>query len=196
MLEENDDTLKFDDETQKLIEDLEKDPKFQDALEGFVADMSKDNYDLSALQSKIMLLVKPILEKTYKGQDLGKKLEEVKNNQKTLEGRVKDLSLFFTMKKSADAKTTNLPKDKNAHLNKTSLDGIKAELKKGTIYALYKMANPRKIAGETARENYLGNVATKGTKEAAKYSTPEEAKEYKKDIEKIRPISPPKLPAR
>lgn len=54
-------------------------------------------------------------------------------------------------------------------LNEKDKKRIKEELIKQAIYELYKMLNPRRIAGETKLENFINNVVVRGVEIASKY---------------------------
>ncbi|MGV2431886.1 MAG UNVERIFIED_CONTAM: DUF5394 family protein [Rickettsiaceae bacterium] len=60
-------------------------------------------------------------------------------------------------------------KDKNAFLDSKSLKHIKDIIKRFAIYEIYKMMNPRRIAGETAKDNFISNVFLYGLKVAMRY---------------------------
>lgn len=170
-----------------MIELIENDPEFEKQFMQFVEEISKDNFDLSALQTKIMLLIKPIVEKAYLGKDKKKKMEELRKERESLRHKIKDLGFFFTMKRSAKhinaPGNLDLPEDRKAFLNNSSAQALKNELKRHAIYEVYKMTNPRKIAGETRKDNFVGNVITKGEKVARKHEggSKKEVQKYPKD---------------
>ena len=170
-----------------LIAELEQDPEFEQELVAFIEAISKDDFDLSALQSKILLLIKPIVEKSMLGKDAKKKIAELKKDQELLRNKVRDLSFYFTVKRSVDIEKSmqgiDGPKDVQAHLNSQSLNALKNEMKRHAIYEVYKMTNPRRIAGETRKDNFVGNYVTKGEKVARKHEggSKEEMKKYAKD---------------
>lgn len=174
-------------EMLEMMELIEQDPDFEKEFMAFLDEISKDNFDLSALQTKILLLIKPIVEKAYLGKDKNKKMEEIRKEREKLRTKIKDLSFYFTMKKSAghiNAPSSLVsPADKKAFLNDKSTKVLKAELKRHAIYEIYKMANPRRIAGETNRDNFVGNYITKGEKQARKFDggSDKEIQKYRKD---------------
>jgi hypothetical protein len=47
------------------------------------------------------------------------------------------------------------------------------------MYEIYKLMNPRQLAGETALDNFINNVRTRGVGEALKYEGSEYATEFK-----------------
>lgn len=172
-------------EMMEMIAQIEQDPEFEKEFLEFLAEISKDNFDLSALQTKILLLIKPIIEKAYIGKDKKKKMEELKKERENLRNKVRDISFYFTMKKASKymniPENLNLPEDRRAFLNDKSTQALKAEMKRHAIYEIYKMTNPRKIAGETRKDNFVGNYITKGEKQARKYEggTEKEVQIYK-----------------
>jgi hypothetical protein len=54
-------------------------------------------------------------------------------------------------------------------LDSKSLKHIKDIIKRFAIYEIYKMINPRRIAGETAKDNFISNVFLYGLKVAMRY---------------------------
>ncbi|KIE04747.1 hypothetical protein NF27_FX00080 [Candidatus Jidaibacter acanthamoeba] len=46
------------------------------------------------------------------------------------------------------------------------------------MYEIYKILNPRQLAGETSLENFVNNVKTRGVEEAMKYEGAEHAKNF------------------
>ncbi len=54
-------------------------------------------------------------------------------------------------------------------------------INKVMIYEIYKIVNPHRLAGETAMDNFIKNVKTRGIKEAMKYEGAEYAKDMHKD---------------
>ncbi|MFI4983601.1 MAG: DUF5394 family protein [Rickettsiales bacterium] len=54
------------------------------------------------------------------------------------------------------------------------------------VYAMYKALSPNRLAGETALENFVSNVKTRGVKVALDYDTSSIAKKFeKKDLAKL-----------
>lgn len=174
-------------EMLEMIEMIEQDPEFEKEFMAFLDEISKDSFDLSALQTKILLLIKPIVEKAYLGKDKNKKMEEIRKEREKLRNKIKDLSFYFTMKRSAKHIKApgglELPKDRKAFLNNESAKALKTEIKRHAIYEIYKMSNPRKIAGETNKDNFVGNYITKGEKQARKHDggSEKEVQKYRKD---------------
>jgi hypothetical protein len=68
-------------------------------------------------------------------------------------------------------------------LAKKTKKAIKKILKEFAIYEIYKVMNPRKIAGETKKDNYAHNMMMGGQKRAGKYEGGKESdiKSYGKD---------------
>ena len=70
--------------TQEMLDMMaliEQDPEFEKQFMQFLEEISKDNFDLSALQTKIMLLIKLIVEKAYIGKDKKKKIEKLRKER-------------------------------------------------------------------------------------------------------------------
>ena len=60
-------------------------------------------------------------------------------------------------------------KDRSLWLNKQAKNNIKRIMKNFAIYEVYKIMNPKRIAGETAKDNYKHNLMQGGEKLAKKY---------------------------
>ena len=87
---------------------------------------------------------------------------------------VKDLSQYLINHRSHKAITANKdidkPKDKYQYLNLKSRINLRSIIKKFVVYEVYKAINPRRIAGERARDNFVNNMIIGGMKRASQYT--------------------------
>lgn len=189
--EENDGKLpddetegKLPDELIEVLNSLENNQDFNIGLEEILSSIAADNFDLSELQSKIMLLIRPMISELSPKEDVEEILKKYKKQGMSLEQRMEEISFYLAMKNLLEnnehMSELAKSKDKKGFLNSKSYKGLKETIHRFAVYELYKMANPRRIAGETRETNFVGNVLTKGLKVARKYSggSDEEIKKY------------------
>ncbi|PCJ29353.1 MAG: hypothetical protein COA94_01800 [Rickettsiales bacterium] len=69
--------------------------------------------------------------------------------------------------------------DKRCILTIESRKNLQREIQNFTIYLLYKVLNPKRISGETAKGNYINNLIARGKNVAGKYTGGQE-----KDLKK------------
>jgi hypothetical protein len=127
--------------------------------------------DLNEIESKISLLVSKEMSKIQEKQ--GSSAEKT-DLSKDITKLIKDVI------EERDSDTTNLDtvikadgrekKNKYSRLKEESKKHLKAILKNFAIYEIYKVMNPRRIAGETAKINYMNNMAVGGEKLASKHT--------------------------
>ena len=74
-------------------------------------------------------------------------------------------------------------KIEHSTLSKQVQSDVKRVIKNFAIYEVYKVMNPRRIAGETAKDNFAHNMAYRGEKKAMQYEGGKEEamKEYGSD---------------
>lgn len=153
---------KYDSEAAAILEHLTKDSEFTRAIESIF----DESYDLNELESKVVLLIQQYLIKIEGIEDendpeidahkLAKDLDKISRNH------IKNIKLDF------EDPNIDLTEKGKLHLitGQAKKDLIRT-LKNIAVYELYKVMNPRKIAGETSKENYLNNVVLRGHKIAA-----------------------------
>ena len=78
------------------------------------------------------------------------------------------------LKKSEVIKNTNRnlsgPKDQYQGISKQSKADLKKTIKTLAVYEVYKFLNPKKIAGETRKENFAHNMIIGGMERAKHYA--------------------------
>lgn len=77
-------------------------------------------------------------------------------------------------------------KDDNKNITDKSKEDLKQNIKRFAIYEVYKVMNPRRIAGETKKDNYQHNMMIGGEKLASKHTggKEHEVKSYSKKFVK------------
>lgn len=159
-------------EAQAILEALESDTEFNKEMEELLSSLDSGTLDLTILQSKLLLLIKSAIGRLDKGKS--KILETIlKSKEKEILDQLTALSHHLMMQKSQLAKDASQdlenPKDKYSNLTTAAIKNTKEILKRFAIYQIYKVMNPRRIAGETRRENFVANFITGGIKKAMKY---------------------------
>lgn len=126
--------------------------------------------NLNELQSHLILLVQKYLAKKNKNSSSVKNTKE-----KTVDEKVTlELTKFTSdlIKKYQDIDQDidkNQSEDHNYPLDKKAKLTIKKLIKEFTIYEIYKVMNPKRIAGETKKDNFAHNMVMGGHKKAGKY---------------------------
>ena len=90
------------------------------------------------------------------------------------------------------SKGIEVPKDKNDHLTAASVRNTKQILKRFAIYEMYKILNPRRIAGETKRENFIHNYISGGIRKAMHYDLSEHKSKRSEIVKQVDRIAAPK----
>lgn len=168
ILDELDPYLKkrYESELSHIFEDLEKDDNLGKAIE----QICNDTNDLNEIQSKLILMIKEHLKISRKSNlrvDEGVDADEEKI--------AKDITEFCrTVMQDLDKDIEQNPgkishKDRAHLLNVEAKKNLKRVMKSFVIYQVYKIMNPKRIAGETSKENYQNNLIYGGQKLAAKY---------------------------
>ncbi len=159
-------------EVKALLDVLSADDEFNSELDALLANLDPDNIDLTYLQTNLILLLQNMLGRLHiSGKDKIKEL--LKSKEKQIGGHLKELSMHLMMTRSQTVKEftkgIDTPKDKYAHLNTVSKTHIKQVMRRFAVYEVYKLMNPRRIAGETKRQHFMSNIITLGLRKAIKY---------------------------
>lgn len=157
---------------EEILNTLLEDDEFNLDLEALLDTLiEKGGLDIVEAQSKFILLIKEAIKRLAKAKKLDKEYDKEHSTDLT-----EDLSLIahhILMRKSIHAKEQmeglDHPKDHNHHITKASRVYMKQILKRFAIYEVYKRLNPRRIAGETRRDNFVHNMITGGIKRAMQY---------------------------
>lgn len=168
ILDELDPYLKkrYESELSHIFEDLEKDDDLGKAIE----QICDDTNDLNEIQSKLILTIKEHLKISRKSNlrvDEGVDADEEKI--------AKDITEFCRtvmqdLDKDIEQNTGRISHKDRAHLlSVEAKKNLKRVMKSFVIYQVYKIMNPKRIAGETSKENYQNNLIYGGQKLAGKY---------------------------
>ncbi|WPX98902.1 DUF5394 domain-containing protein [Candidatus Megaera polyxenophila] len=157
---------KYESEMVEILEELKKDENVGKAIDRIIEEAA----DLGEMQSKLILLIKKHLAKRELKTDklTGKK---IKFNDEEVE---QDISKFtrnlIKRYEGADRDIdANNSIDDKYPLDARAKASVKKIIKEFAIYEVYKVMNPRRIAGETKKDNYAHNMMMGGQKRASKY---------------------------
>jgi hypothetical protein len=157
---------KYKSEIPHIFEELEKNEVFGQAIDQVFDECN----NLNEIQSKLILIIKEHLKvskkNTTKGQD-GVDADE---------GKIaKDITEFcHTVMHNLDADLDSSlgkvsSKDRAHLLDIETKKNLKKIMKNFVVYEIYKIMNPKRIAGETVKDNYRHNLMEGGEKLAEKY---------------------------
>jgi len=157
---------KYESEMVEILEELKKDENVGKAIDRIIEEAA----DLGEMQSKLILLIKKHLAKRELKTD---KLtdKKIKFNDEEIE---QDISKFthnlIKRYEGADRDIdANNSIDDKYPLDVKAKASVKKIIKEFAIYEVYKVMNPRRIAGETKKDNYAHNMMMGGQKRASKY---------------------------
>jgi hypothetical protein len=157
---------KFESELSHIFEDLEEDQDLGKAVE----QIFDETNDLNEIQTKIILLIKEHLE-IEKKLDLEKN-QDIDADEEKIARDVTELcrKMMQDLDEEIDPTLGKISKKDRAHmLNLEAKKNIKKIMKNFAVYEVYKIMNPKRIAGETAKDNYKHNLMRGGQKLAGKY---------------------------
>ncbi|MFK7967551.1 MAG: DUF5394 family protein [Rickettsiaceae bacterium] len=153
-----------------ILEELQKDSNVGKAIDQIIEEAA----ELDEIQSKLILLIKKHLSKIEPetDQNTGAK---IKLGYKEMEENITKFT-HDLLKSHQD----NNPDISNNSNNKYFLDkqakmNIKKSIKEFAVYEIYKVMNPRRIAGETKKDNYAHNMMMGGKNLASKYEGGQES---------------------
>lgn len=175
-------------EAQEMLEVLESDEEFNKEMEELMSAIEAGTIDLTVLQSKFLLLIKSTLGRLNKGKS--KALEHIlKGNEQDILDQLTTLSHHMMMQKTPLVQEATLgvqnPKDKYSNLTAAAIESTKQILKRFAVYEVYKIMNPRRISGETSKDNFVSNFVTGGIRRAMKYESKELQKASPQEIKQL-----------
>ncbi len=158
---------KFESEISHIFEDMEKDDDLGAAVDKLIDECS----ELTELQSKLILLIQEHLKKRKKELD-PKKAEGVDADEEKIARDAEELcrKLLKDVDEELDPTLGRISRKDRAHiLSLEAKKNIKRIMKNFAVYEVYKVMNPKRIAGETAKDNYKHNLIEGGEKLASRY---------------------------
>lgn len=158
---------KFESELAHIFEDMEKDDDLGAAVDKLIDDCT----ELTELQSKLILLIQEHLNKKKKELD-PKTAKGVDADEEKIARDAEELcrKLLKEVDEELDPTLGRISRKDRAHiLNLEAKKNIKRIMKNFAVYEVYKVMNPKRIAGETAKDNYKHNLIEGGEKLASRY---------------------------
>ena len=194
LLEDGEEELSED--AQAMVDVLEADEEFNKEIQALISSLDQDNLDLALIQSKFLLLIKAALIRLGNGKSRAIE-HKLKMKEKDILEQLTMLSHHLMMMKTPMAKEMSkgidAPKDKNDYLTAASVRNTKQILKRFAIYEIYKVLNPRRIAGETKRENFIHNYISGGIRKAMHYDLSEHKSMRREVVKQVDRVAAPKL---
>lgn len=162
--------IELTEEEKKIFEVLDSDIGFQVAVEKIIANIG-DELDTAKIQSKLLLLLYEFF-KSKMGSPSHLRTMMLKR-KKSIDEDIKKMSIFVIQTHSQIVRQASqnitLSKDKYEYLTKQSRDNLRNTIKRFAVYELYKFITPRRIAGETRRQNFIHNMLLGGLKYASHF---------------------------
>lgn len=171
----------------EIFEDLSKEEGFSKALEQIIDAIDEGSVDLSRLQTEIVILIKNYLGRIKDRKKKLKKIDEVALGQNIAELSNHLMKEYSDVAKKAMHDFDN-PKDQHQFITKESRNNFNRIIKNFAVYQIYKVMNPRRIAGESRKDNFAHNMVVGGMDRAKKYtggSKEEIAKHSPKLVEQL-----------
>ena len=158
---------------KEMINEILALESFDEEIEQMLANFDEETTDLTKLETQIILLIRRYINAGKKNQNLKKDLNI---DEKALAQNIKEMSKYLTdYKREIDNKNNHDLKNKNEaskirNISKQSRQDMKKIIKNFAVYQVYKIMNPRRIAGETKRDNFIHNMLVGGMKRAKHYT--------------------------
>jgi hypothetical protein len=166
---------KFESEIAGILGNLQQNDDFNQAIEQIFAQTT----DLYEIQSMMIIVLKKHLESkldAQHGTEHNIKIDEKKIAQdiakftrKIMEEKFKDTLLRDDFNEKALEGNKLDKTDRYRYLTGKAREDYKRVLKQIAIYEIYKIINPKQLAGETRKQNFVNNMYMGGEKLASKY---------------------------
>lgn len=154
----------------EILDVLSEKDSFDEEIEQILANFNEQTMDLTKLQTQIILLIKKYLNSSkYKNKS-------IKIDESVIAENIAEVSHHLINQRSEIIKNANKElgvadsKDNYQAITNQSRSDIKKIIKNFAVYEIYKVMNPKRIAGETRKENFAHNVITGGIDHAKHYA--------------------------
>ena len=160
---------KYESEYAHIFEELEKNNNLGKAVD----QIFNETNDLNKIQSRLLLIIKEHLKVSKKNV---KKRRDTDIDKDKIAKDITEFCSVVMQNLDTEPKIGKLSaKDRTCMLNIEAKKNFNKILKNFVVYEIYKIMNPKRIAGETAKENYRNNLIEGGQKLAEKYEGGKEA---------------------
>ena len=166
-------TEELDPELKALLENLNNNEDIDKAVDALTADIDlSDDFNIEEIKNKIFLLLRDQLAR-IKSLDEAYVKRILKKREKAIYKHLESLCQYLIVRK---AQTKENKKSIFSKLTR-SLSGVTQQAKKDfrnmvkrfAIYEVYKIMDPRRIAGETKIMNFVHNMIMGGFTKASQY---------------------------
>jgi Glu-tRNA(Gln) amidotransferase subunit E-like FAD-binding protein len=165
---------KYEAEVKQFLENLGQDnnvsEEINEAINKEIDEIFNSTDNAEEIEAKVKLVI--IAHLKSKNKDI----DRVKSDNKKI---AKDIDEFCAKINKDDLDQENYvtseKKDKDRLLTKEAKKNLKKILQSFIVYEIYKVMNPRRIAGETHKDNYFNNLIRGGVKLASKHTGGKEA---------------------
>lgn len=151
----------------KILDKLNEDDYFNQKIEEILACLNEQTLDLTKLQTQMIIILKK-----YLGKFNSKKLS-INIDERLIAKDIRDISSYLMHHRSQliQESTQGLIKSKDNlyNINSQIITDAKRVIKNFAIYQVYKFMNPKRIAGETKKENFANNYIKGGMALAKQY---------------------------
>lgn len=157
--------VKPESELENIFEQIGHDEDLGKAVEK-IFDETKD---LNEIQAKIILLIRDYLKAKKKS---GVEVSKIDELEKKITDDISKFAIQFNkvIEEEIDPNLGTVGKNgKESRLNIEAKKNLKRIMKNFAVYEVYKIMNPKRIAGETKKDNYRNNLMHGGEKLASKY---------------------------
>jgi hypothetical protein len=155
----------------KLIMECMSEESFEQDLEQLLASFDGESLDISELQSKLILLLKKYLSSKTKSKSY--KIDERMIDEKSIKLGIDEISehLLEANKRVKDlTKGISQSSGRYHGISKQSRQDFNRAVKYFATYEIYKAINPKRIAGETKKDNFIHNAIVRGVEKAKHYT--------------------------
>ncbi len=162
--------FKLNDEQEIHLTDILDSESFDEEIEQILANFNEETMDLTKLQTQIILLIKrQIGNIKKKNQNLKKNLAI---DEKAVMQNIAEISRYLIDHKIENISNNEIEPDayQAAGITVRSRQDLKKIIKNFAVYQVYKIMNPRRIAGESRRDNFIHNMLVGGMNRAKHYS--------------------------
>lgn len=152
----------------KFYQKLKNNAELEAELEALISNFEIDQ-DVSKLQTNIILLIKKLL---LSNSSSSTSIELTQELELQITKQISKISkeLIYARTLAEENQDLEQSKDNLEYITEPSRAELKKNLKRFAIYEVYKLLNPRRIAGETRLSNFIHNLIIGGEKYALKYS--------------------------
>ena len=160
------DNLQLTQEESNMLEQVSSELGFKVALENLLA--SLDGMEPAELQSRVLLL----LGQFFRGRIKDPKMLKGLRDDEMLKKNIKNLSMYLLQTQQAFRQANRgiaSSNDKYEYLTRRARDNVRKIIQRFAVYELYKFITPKRIAGETKKDNFVHNMVVGGIQRASHF---------------------------